>query len=297
MESAHPSSGENVANRETGEHLEGQTAGGERSHTSTRVGTRNGHGETGERSHRQLRAVPTNNLQPRTESRPGRTTVALARADERQRLARDLHDGVQSELVSLMLRLKLAEQDRTIPTALAATFVALEDHAAAALASLREIADGIYPLPLVKLGLAEALRAQAARAPIKVSIAGTAPRSTDEAEATVYLCCSEVIQNVAKHAGPFAQAKLGLHHCHGVLAVGIEDDGRGFDPAQIPDNMGLRNIRERVQTLDGTVRLTSTPGHGTVLTLSLPWPPRQPTTNPPSRGRPHKAGSGPACSC
>ena len=196
-----------------------------------------------------------------------------------------------------MLRLKLAEQDRTTPSALAATFVALEDHAAAALASLREIAYGIYPLPLVKLGLAEALRAQAARAPIRVSIAGTAPRSTDEAEAAVYLCCSEAIQNVAKHAGPSAQVKLGLHHNHGVLAVRIEDDGRGFDPAQTPDGAGLRNIRERVQTLDGTLRITSTPGHGTVLTISLPWPPRQPTTNPRSHGRPHKAGSGPAYSC
>ena len=137
--------------------------------------------------------------------------------------------------------------------------MALEDHAAAALASLREIAYGIYPLPLVKLGLAEALRAQAARAPITVSIAGTSPRSTDEAEATVYLCCSEAIQNVAKHAGPAAQVKLGLQHNHGVLAVRIEDDGRGFDPAQIRDGAGLRNIRERVQTLDGTLRLTSRP--------------------------------------
>ncbi len=133
-------------------------------------GARNGHGESGDRGHRQLPTLPTGYAEPRTESRPGSTTAALARADERQRLARDLHDGVQSELVALMLRLKLAEEDRTTPTALAGTFVALEDHAAAALASLREIAHGIYPLPLVKLGLAEALRARAARTPIKVSI-------------------------------------------------------------------------------------------------------------------------------
>ena len=70
---------------------------------------------------------------------------------------------------------------------------------------------------------------------------------------------------------------------HGVLVVRIEDDGRGFDPAQTPDGAGLRNIRERVQTLDGTLRLTSTPGHGTVLTISLPWPPRQSTTDPQAR--------------
>ena len=262
-----------MATRKTGKHLHGHTTGGPRSPTSTLVDTRNGRGEAGQRSHRQPRAVPTRNPQPRTESRPRPTTAALARADERQRVARDLHDGVQTELVSLMLRLKLAAEDRNTPPALAATFVALEDHAAAALASLREIAYDIYPLPLTKLGLSEALRALAARAPIRVSVAGTAPRTTDEAEAAMYFCCSEAIQNVAKHAGRCAQVKLGLHHHHGMLAARIADDGLGFDPAQAPDGAGLRNIRERVQaTLNGTLRLTSTPGHGTVLTISLPWP-------------------------
>ena len=261
-----------MANREIGKHLDGQTAGGPRSPTPTLVGTRNGHGEAGERGHRQSRAVPTSKLEPRTESRLGPTTAALARADERQRLARDLHDGVQTELVSLILRLKLAREDRNTPPALAATFAAFEDHAAAALASLREIAYDIYPLPLAQLGLSEALRALAARAAIKVSVAGTTSRATNEAEAAMYLCCSEAIQNVAKHAGRSAQVKLGLHHHHGMLAARIADDGLGFDPAQTPDGAGLRNIRERVQALNGTLRLTSTPGHGTVLTISLPWP-------------------------
>ena len=247
--------------------------GATRSQTSTIVGTRDGHGEAGERSDWQPRSVLTSNLEPRTKLRLAPTTSALARADERRRLARDLHDGVQNELFSLMLRLKIAEEDRTTPSALAATFVALEDHAAAALASLREIAHGIYPLPLAKLGLTEALRAQAARVPISVNIAGTTPRSTHEAEAAIYLCCSEAIQNVVKHAGPSARVKLGLQPNHGVLTVRIEDDGRGFDLAQTPDGAGLRNIRERAQTLGGTFTIASIPGHGTVLTISLPWPP------------------------
>ena len=209
---------------------------------------------------------------------------------------RDLHDGVQNELLSLILRLKLAGDGRATPSSLAATFVALEDHAAAALASLREITSGIYPRLPVKLGLAEALRAQAARAPNKVTIAVTTPRSTDEAEAAIYLCCSEAIANVAKHAGPCVQVKLDLHHNHGVLDVRVEDDGQGFDPEQTPDGAGLRNIRERLRMLDGTLRITSTPGHGTVLTISLPWPPRQPTI-PQSESRPQRRGSEPARSC
>ena len=197
----------------------------------------------------------------------------------------------------MLLRLKLAEADRPTPSALDATFAALEGHATAALASLREIAHGIYPLLVAKLGLAEALRAQAARAPIKVSISGTTPRSTDEAEAAIYLCCSEAIQNVTKHAGPCTQIKLGLRDNNGVLTVRIEDDGRGFDAAQTPDGAGLSNIRERVRTLAGTFSLISTPGQGTVLTISLPWPPTQPTPNPQSQRDPHQGVAVQACSC
>lgn len=202
------------------------------------------------------------------------------RPDDRAGLARDLHDGVQNELLSLILRLKLAEEDFSTPPALAATFAALGDHAAAALDSLREIAHGVYPLALIKLGVAEALREQAARASVKVSVAGTTPRSTDEAETAMYFCCSEAIQNAAKHAGRAAEVKLSLRHNRGTLVARIEDDGLGFDSAQTADGEGLRNIRERVRTLAGTLRLRSAPGHGTVVIIWLQWPSVQPERIP-----------------
>ena len=261
-----------MANREIGEHLNRRTAGDPRSRTSTLVGTRKGHREAGDRTQRQPRAAPTSNLKPRTESRPGPTTAALAHADEQQRLVRDLLNGLQNELFALMLRLERAEEDRTTPSAFAATLASLEDHTAAALASLREIACDTYPLALTRLGLSQALRALAARAPLKMCVAGTAPRTTNEAEATMYFCCLEAVQNAAKHGGRSAQVKLGLRHDDGMLAARIADDGRGFDPAYTRDGAGLRTIRERVQTLNGTLRLTSTPGHGTVMTVTLPWP-------------------------
>ena len=285
-----------MAKSDIGRRFDEQPTGRPCHQTATIVDTSNGHGEAGERSLLRSAGGAHKHLEPRFESRPGPTNAALARADERQRLMRDLHDGVQNELLSLILRLKLAGDGRATPSSLAATFVALEDHAAAALASLREITSGIYPRLPVKLGLAEALRAQAARAPNKVTIAVTTPRSTDEAEAAIYLCCSEAIPNVAKHAGPCVQVKLDLHHNHGVLDVRVEDDGQGFDPEQTPDGAGLRNIRERLRMLDGTLGITSTPGHGTVLTISLPWPPRRPTI-PQSENRPQRRGSEPARSC
>ena len=96
----------------------------------------------------------------------------------------------------------------------------------------------------------------------------------------MYFCSLEAIQNVAKHAGHNEHVMLRLHHDDGTLTVRIEDDGPGFEPAHTPDGAGLRNIHARIQTLGGTVKLTSRPGRGTVLTISLPWPPRQPNTAP-----------------
>ena len=233
-----------------------------------------------ERRHLRSRVAGASNLQQVQASRPARARTFLAGDDERRRLERDLHDGVQNELVALIVKLRLAEQDRDTSPCLADTLSALGARAQAVLDSVRQIACGIHPPVLADFGVAEALRAQAGRASIHVSLAGTAPRSSEEAEAAVYFSCLEAIQNIAKHAGHTAHARLRLHHEHRALAVRLEDDGHGFDPAHTPDGAGLRNIHDRIQTLGGTVKLTSRPGRGTVLTISLPWPPRQPKTAP-----------------
>jgi signal transduction histidine kinase len=218
-------------------------------------------------SARNVRAIP--------QPRPKRTYSRLAGVDgERRRLARDLHDGVQGELVALIVELALAQQDPDTPPVLAGMLAGLEARAQAALDSVRNTVGGIYPPLLAEFGVQAALRAQAARAATTVSVVGAAPRSIEEAEEAVYFACSEAIQNVAKHAGRGARVTLRLHDGRGSLAVRIEDDGRGFDPANTPEGAGLRNIRDRVQHPGGTVEVTSTPGHGTVVTISLPWPPR-----------------------
>ena len=87
------------------------------------------------------------------------------------------------------------------PPAVAEMLAGLEARAQAALDAVRNIVRGIYPPLLADFGLAKALRAQAARAPVHVSLEGTAPRSTEAAEEAVYFACSEAIQNVAKYAG------------------------------------------------------------------------------------------------
>jgi len=192
--------------------------------------------------------------------------------DDRQRLERDLHDGVQNELVALIVKLSLAQDDPNTPPRLAETLAESEAHAQAALDSVRNIARGIRPPLLADFGLREALHAQAMRVAISVRLVGTAPRSTEQAEHAAYFSCSEAIQNAAKHAGHSTQVTVRLDHHDAALRVRIADDGRGFDPVYTPKSAGLQNIRDRITSVGGNFRVASRPGFGTVLTISLPWP-------------------------
>jgi glucose-6-phosphate-specific signal transduction histidine kinase len=87
----------------------------------------------------------------------------------------------------------------------------------------------------------------------KLSLAEQEP-DTSPSLAVILVDLGARAQNVAKHAGRHAQVTLRLHHDHGTLTVGIEDDGRGFDPAHTPEGAGFRNIHDRIGTLGGTVQ-------------------------------------------
>ena len=272
LEDPRPRRGAKVPKAEIAEPINGQLTAeaGTRSHRIAGAGgVREAAGDR--RGVRSL--VLSISEQPTHAPQPARAPTADPLTDERRRLERDLHDGVQNELVALIVKLALAQEDAETPPALVETLAGLEARAQAALDSVRDIVRGIYPPVLADFGLASTLRSQAARAPIHVSIGGTAPRSAEAAETAVYFACSEAIQNAAKYAGRAAQITLRLRHEQGSLAVRIADDGRGFDPAHTPRGAGLRNIRDRIEHLGGTFNLASSPGRGTVLTISLPWPP------------------------
>ena len=268
----HPGRGVKVATREIAERIDGQH-GVEAITPSHKIADARGQGAAAsDRREPRSLVLSMSDVQSMQARRPARTTPAVRLADERRRLERDLHDGVQNELVALIVKLALAQQDAETPPAVAEMLAGLEARAQAALDAVRNIVRGIYPPLLAEFGLAKALRAQAARAPVHVSLQGTAPRSTEAAEEAVYFACSEAIQNVAKYAGRPAQVMLQLRYEQGSLAVRVADDGRGFDACLTPEGAGMRNIRDRIEDLGGTFKVASSPGHGTVLTISLPWP-------------------------
>lgn len=225
----------------------------------------------------------TRNARPRALLPPDtrgseKRRVARARlagaAEERERLARDLHDGIQNELVSLIIGLSTAEEDRDTPPVLAARLSGLRERAQATLTEIREMARGNRPLLLSVAGVTAAIREQAERGSLTVSLFGSALRSRDAAEEAVYFACVEALQNAAKHA-PNSHVTVRLRQCDGKLAVRIEDDGDGFLPEHNREGSGLRNIRDRIIAVGGTSNVTSIIGHGTVVEMTVSWPSRQ----------------------
>jgi signal transduction histidine kinase len=214
----------------------------------------------------------------RAELRASRMRMFAAGAAERRRIERDLHDGAQNRLVALRIELGLAAEQAAELGAddLRGTLVALGDEMQEALDGVRAIAHGIYPPLLAGRGLRDALEAEAARAPIPIRFAGGGlRRSTHDAEAAVYFCCLEAIQNASKHAGPRARVAVRLRCERERLAFSVVDDGAGFDSRAAGASAGLMHVRDRISAVGGDVDVTSAPGRGTTLAGTAPWPPRE----------------------
>ena len=143
------------------------------------------------------------------------------------------------------------------------------------LVELRRLAHGIYPASLADLGLIGALIAAVSRRPPKVEIhAGAIGRFSPEIESAVYYCCLEALQNAAKHAGPDPQVTIHLSIVGAELHFEVRDQGVGFDPSASTTGVGLRNIHDRLEAVDGRMEVVSAPGRGTVVSGAVPTSPR-----------------------
>ncbi len=142
----------------------------------------------------------------------------------------------------------------------------------AALDDLRALARGIYPPLLADQGLRAALQAQAGKAPLPVLIeADGIGRYPRDAEAAVYFCICEALQNVAKYARA-SRATIALSCPGGHLEFSVTDDGAGFDTAHSRHGTGLQGMADRLAAVGGTLRIRSAPGRGTTVGGTLPVP-------------------------
>ncbi len=205
------------------------------------------------------------------ELRESRARIVASGDAERRRVERDLHDGAQQHLVALAVTLRLATDIiADDPAAGIEMLGQMSQDVQATIRELRELAHGIYPPLLADNGLAEALRAAAARATVPVTVCADGIRRYSQGvETAVYFCCLEALQNAAKHA-PEATVRLRLWEESGGLLFSVSDNGPGFDAARARSGHGFVNMSDRLGAIGGTVRWASQPGRGSTISGSVP---------------------------
>jgi signal transduction histidine kinase len=209
-------------------------------------------------------------LRDLAESRASRLT---AEQDARQKIERDLHDGAQQRLVALRVKLGLAASvlaDRD--PASAEILHALEGDVDATIDEVRALARGIYPPLLARTGLRDALRSASRGAGLPTTVrADGLDRYGADIETTVYFACSEGLQNAVKHARSATRVTISVWQDER-LHFEVRDDGGGFDLANTPYGTGLSNLSHRLSAVSGTITIQSSPGQGTVLAGTIPFP-------------------------
>ena len=202
-----------------------------------------------------------------------RERLVAVQDDERRRLERDLHDGIQQDVVAQIAGLRLARNRLQRGELTAAELEELQDQARMTLTDLRELARGIHPPVLSDNGLVAAVESGVARFPIPLTVEANdgvrAERFPDEVETTAYYVVREALANTAKHANA-THASVGLARSDGHLRIAISDDGCGIGPAASGSHGGLANIRDRVAALRGTVHVSPNEPSGTLVLVELP---------------------------
>ncbi len=205
------------------------------------------------------------------ELQASRQRIVAAQDEERRRLERNLHDGAQQQLVALAVKQRLVGALLTKdPQKAFAMIEELQRDTGDALDNLRDLARGIYPPLLADKGLVAALESQAGKAAVRTRVeARGIGRYPQEAEAAVYFCCLEALQNVAKYARA-EDVVISLRGTGEALLFEVADDGEGFDPALAPRGAGQTNMADRLAALGGELEVRSSPGAGTTVIGSIP---------------------------
>ena len=208
-------------------------------------------------------------LRARVEDlRASRARLVEAGDTERRRLERDLHDGAQSRLVALSMKLRLARRRAEDQPELAALLDESSAELQASLDELRELARGIHPAVLTDRGLGPALAALAGRTPVPVEIAGEVPDDLPPPVANaIYFVAAEALTNVAKYARA-EQATVTVRRDTDRVVVEVADDGVGG--AELAGGSGLRGLADRVAALDGRLAVRSAAGSGTSVRAEIP---------------------------
>jgi signal transduction histidine kinase len=218
-------------------------------------------------------AVENARLYDETE-RKGRELQRLQVLEERERIGKELHDGVIQSLFAVGMSLQgLATSSGDTETA-GRLDAAVED-IDRAIRDLRNYIFGLRPGILADRQLDQALKEMASEFGARTGIVTVAEVDHEAASilasraGDVVQLAREALSNVSRH-GDAATCRVSLRRGDDGLVLEIDDDGRGFDVEATSWGMGLRNLRERMESLGGVLAVESTPGEGTTVRATLP---------------------------
>ncbi|WP_235854652.1 sensor histidine kinase [Nonomuraea aridisoli] len=199
--------------------------------------------------------------------------------DERQRMAREIHDTLAQGLTGIITQLQAAEQMHEPPPQWRRPFEAVKRLARDSLAEARRSVDALRPEPLETGRLSDALADVTGRwsklhgLAVQVTTTGTVRPMPPEAEFALLRTAQEALANVAKHADA-TRVGVTLSYLENEVALDVRDDGAGFDPAGFESGteggFGLTIMRQRIEGLSGILRIESEPGAGTGISACIP---------------------------
>jgi signal transduction histidine kinase len=200
----------------------------------------------------------------------------LAVLEERERISRDLHDGIIQEIYAIGMRLELLRaltKDGSMDTHIVAAMGSLNGVIDDLRSYIRDLDDGVKRSLSLERSLVEIIDGFRAVSPAQMDITiqpiGHAPER--EQRHTIVQIAREALSNIARHANA-SHVKLTLSESSGMYQLTIEDNGRGFDPASANLGNGLKNMQQRAKQIGGRLDIHSVPGRGTKLSLTVPFP-------------------------
>ncbi len=201
-------------------------------------------------------------------------TKELAVVEERNRLARDLHDSAKQKAFAALAQLGTVHSLALESPAARKHLKEAENLVAEVIQELTFLIQEMYPISLMENGLPATIREYVFewenRNSIQADVNITSPRALDlKLEQAIYRVIQEALANVARHSRA-ERVNVELDYGPDRLVVVVTDDGCGFDGRTRPPGLGLRSIRERIQSVSGWVRIESVPGRGTRLTVEVP---------------------------
>lgn len=214
----------------------------------------------------------------RDRLRDAQARIVTASDEARRGIERDLHDGAQQRLTALAIGLgrvhaRAGREDLPI----ADDVGVLRDHLADARGELRRLAHGLFPSALEIDGLEAALRGEADRFDLPITVrCEPLPEVSLAIQVAVYFCCLEAMQNAVHHGDP-ASVLITVTTAGGdgvgpeVVVFEVADDGSGFDAGSgAGDGRGFANMADRVGAFGGSIVVESVPGNGTTVRGTVP---------------------------